>query len=62
MTFDSLLFDFDFIYDAQAGTYFKEDDQHNLHTYGHIINNQWLYEKYDSNDKVISTISFYTYD
>jgi|LakMenE01Jun11ns_1017448.scaffolds.fasta_scaffold9779831_6 hypothetical protein len=62
MTFDSLLHDLDFIYDAQAGSYFQEDHQQNLHTYAHIRNNQWLYEKYDTNDQVISTIPFYTYD
>jgi hypothetical protein len=52
-TFDQALLASDYIYDAQAGAYFKEDSIGHLHTYMHIEDDTWNYEKYDENDNVL---------
>lgn len=47
-----------YIYDPQAGSYFKEDSNGNVHTYMEVENNQWSYEKYDVNDQLIASKCF----
>ena len=58
MTFETALLHSDYTYDPQAGSYFKEDSKGHLHTYMHIEDNTWNYEKYDENDNVLATKSF----
>ena len=58
MTFETALLHSDYTYDSQAGSYFKEDSKGHLHTYMHIEDNTWNYEKYDENDNVLATKSF----
>ena len=36
----------------------KEDSKGNLHTYMHIEDDTWNYEKYDENDNVLVSKSF----
>ena len=52
-TFEQALLASDYIYDPQAGSYFKEDSIGHLHTYMHIEDDTWNYEKYDENDNVL---------
>jgi len=42
-----------YTYDPQVGSYFKEDPDGIVHTYMEVENNQWNYEKYNSNDQLI---------
>jgi len=58
MTFETTLLNSDYTYDAQAGSFFKEDSKGNVHTYMHIEDDTWNYEKYDENDKVLASKSF----
>ena len=58
MTFETALLHSDYTYDPQVGSYFKEDSMGNLHTYMHIEDDTWNYEKYDENDKVLASQSF----
>ena len=58
MTFESALLNSSYIYDPQAGSYMKEDSDGILHTYMHIEDDVWNYEKYDENDKVLMSKSF----
>jgi hypothetical protein len=57
-TFEQGLSASDYIYDPQAGSWLKEDSEGNVHTYMHIQDNDWNYEKYDSNDKVLVSQEF----
>jgi hypothetical protein len=57
-TFEQGLSSSDYIYDPQAGSWLKEDSEGNVHTYMHIQDNDWNYEKYDSNDKVLVSKAF----
>jgi hypothetical protein len=36
----------------------KEDSNGDLHTYMHVENNDWIYEKYDINDDVLESKAF----
>ena len=58
MTFETALLHSDYTYDPQVGSFFKEDSKGNLHTYMHIEDNTWNYEKYDENDSVLISKSF----
>jgi hypothetical protein len=58
MTFEDALFASGYIYDRQAGSWLKEDSKGNVHTYMHIENDDWNYEKYDADDNVLQTIPF----
>ena len=58
MTFTEALLASNYIYDSQVGSWMKEDSNGDLHTYMHIENNDWIYEKYNSNDDVIKTVPF----
>ena len=58
MTFEEGLFLSNYIYDPQVGSYMKEDSKGNLHTYMHIEDDTWNYEKYDENDNVLVSKSF----
>ena len=58
MTFDDALLNSNYTYDPQAGSYFKEDSKGHLHTYMHIEDDTWNYEKYDENDNVLVSKSF----
>lgn len=58
MTFEQALLHADYIYDPQAGSYMKEDANGDLHTYMHLENNEWNYEKYDADDNVIASVPF----
>jgi hypothetical protein len=58
MTFETALLHSDYTYDPQAGSFFKEDSKGNVHTYMHIEDDTWNYEKYDENDKVLASKSF----
>ena len=53
MTFETALLNSSYTYDPQAGSYFKEDSIGHLHTYMHIEDDTWNYEKYDENDNVL---------
>lgn len=57
-TFEEGLKASNYIYDQQAGSWMKEDSDGNLHTYMHIENNDWNYEKYGINDQVIVSKAF----
>lgn len=48
----------EYIYDAQAGSWFKVDAMNHVHTYMHLQDNDWNYEKYDSNDLVLESKAF----
>ena len=48
----------DYIYDPQAGSWLKEDAVGNVHTYMHLQDNDWNYEKYDINDVVLESKPF----
>ena len=58
MTFEEGLFLSNYIYDPQVGSYMKEDSKGHLHTYMHIEDDTWNYEKYDENDNVLVSKSF----
>jgi hypothetical protein len=47
-----------YMYDQHVGSWMKEDSDGNLHTYMHIENDDWIYEKYDVNDKEIVSKAF----
>lgn len=57
-TFEEGLKHSDYIYDPQVGSWMKEDSNGTLHTYLNVENNDWIYESYDSNDKVITSKAF----
>lgn len=57
-TFEQGLVASDYIYDPCVGSWLKEDLKGNVHTYMHIQDNDWNYEKYDSNDKVLVSKAF----
>jgi len=52
-TFEQALLASDYIYDPQVGSFMKEDSNGDLHTYMHIEDDTWNYEKYDENDNVL---------
>jgi hypothetical protein len=58
ITFEKGLSASDYIYDPQAGSWLKEDSEGNVHTYMHIENNDWNYEKYDRDDNVLVSKAF----
>lgn len=58
MTFETALLHSNYTYDPQVGSYMKEDSKGHLHTYMHIEDDTWNYEKYDENDNVLVSKSF----
>ena len=58
MTFESKLLSSGYFCDDNIGSYLKEEDNGNLHTYLEIEDNTWSYELYDQNDNVIETKVF----
>jgi hypothetical protein len=56
--FERALMASEYIYDAQAGSWFKVDAMNHVHTYMHLQDNDWNYEKYDSNDLVLESKAF----
>jgi hypothetical protein len=57
-TFEQGLSSSNYIYDRQVGAWMKEDANGDLHTYLNVEGNDWIYEKYDSNDKVLVSKAF----
>ena len=47
-----------YMYDQHVGAWMKEDSNGDLHTYMHIENDDWIYEKYDANDEVLVSKAF----
>lgn len=58
MTFTEALFASGYNYDEDISAFLKEDVNGNLHTYMHVENDEWIYEKSDVNDNVLATIPF----
>lgn len=58
MTFATALLVSGYTYDPQPGVYMKEEDNGVLHTYLHLQDNVWNYEKYDANDIVLTSKEF----
>ncbi len=57
-TFEQALEQSSYSYDQHVGAWMKEDSNGTLHTYLNVENNDWIYESYDSNDKVIVSKAF----
>ena len=57
-TFEQALLASDYTYDPQVGSFMKEDSNGDLHTYMHVENDDWIYEKYDINDDVLVSKAF----
>ena len=58
MTFVDALFDSGYDYDKYVGAFMKEESNGVLHTYMHIENAEWIYEKCDVDDNVLATVPF----
>lgn len=52
-SFEQTLRDFGFHCTPELGSYWIEDEQHNLYTYLEIDNGKWSYVKYDENDNIL---------
>jgi len=57
-TFEQALEQSSYSNDQHVGAWMKEDSNGTLHTYLNVENNDWIYESYDSNDKVITSKAF----
>ena len=57
-TFEQALRASDYIYDPQVGSFMKEDSNGDLHTYMHVEDDDWIYEKYDINDDILVSKAF----
>ena len=57
MTFEDALLNSDYIYDKWVGSFMKEESNGDLNTYLNVENNDWIYEKYDADDKVIESVA-----
>ena len=57
MTFEDALLNSGYIYDKFVGSFMKEESNGDLNTYLNVENNDWIYEKYDVNDKVIESVA-----
>jgi hypothetical protein len=58
MTFIDGLIASGYYQDPQLGSWMKEDSNGDLHTYLHVENDDWIYEKYDVNDQVLVSKAF----
>ena len=58
MTFADALLASGYLYEELMSAFMKEDVNGNLHTYMHVENDDWIYEKSDVNDRVVATIPF----
>jgi len=58
MTFEDALLNSGYIYDKWCGSFMKEKSNGVLHTYLNVEDDEWIYEKYDADDNVLSTIPF----
>jgi len=58
MTFEQGLIASGYYYQPECGCYLKNDSSGNVHTYVEQQENTWSYEKYDANDKVLTTKVF----
>ena len=57
MTFEDALLNSGYIYDKFIGSFMKEESNGDLHTYPNVEDDQWIYEKYDVNDKEIESVA-----
>ena len=57
MTFEDALLNSGYIYDKFVGSFMKEESNGDLHTYLNVEDNEWIYEKYDVNDKEIEYVA-----
>jgi len=57
MTFEDALLNSGYIYDKFVGSFMKEEFNGDLHTYLNVEDDQWIYEKYDVNDKEIESVA-----
>ena len=57
MTFEDALLNSGYIYDKFVGSFMKEESNGDLHTYLNVEDDQWIYEKYDANDKEIKSVA-----
>ena len=57
MTFEDALLNSGYIYDKWVGSFMKEESNGDLNTYLNVEDDQWIYEKYDVNDKVIESVA-----
>ena len=57
-TIESKLLSSGYFCDDNIGSYLKEEDNGDLHTYLEIDDNIWSYEMYDQNDNVVETKIF----
>ena len=57
MTFEDALLNSGYIYDKFVGSFMKEESNGDLNTYLNVEDDQWIYEKYDVNDKEIESVA-----
>ena len=57
MTFEDALLNSGYIYDKMVGSFMKEESNGDLHTYLNVEDDQWIYEKYDVDDKEIESVA-----
>lgn len=57
MTFEDALLNSGYIYDKWVGSFMKEESNGDLNTYLNVENDDWIYEKYDADDKVIESVA-----
>ena len=57
MTFEDTLLNSGYIYDKFVGSFMKEESNGDLHTYLNVEDNEWIYERYDVNDKEIESVA-----
>lgn len=57
MTFEDALLNSGYIYDKMVGSFMKEESNGDLNTYLNVEDNEWIYERYDVNDKEIESVA-----